>query len=352
MKHKSLLTALLLLPVFTLKAQSPSVLVYYMPKTMIELDVHYTVTTEEQGIFYQYSQRYLGTDKAVSANSTTYTLDEVKLHRKTIADTARCYTIDLTAYPLENMTVSLNSKGILEGINIEQPTHREPQTGHKKDPMPKPAFNKSKEQTAIPPYMEEQLMAGSIAKMAEMTAKQIYRIRETRMNILAGDVDHVPADGEAMKLVLRELNKQEEALTALFLGTRKTRHLNQTVLIDSVADTEHQVIFRFSQFAGIVAKDDLSGEPVYIDLQTQPMTIVSTRYEVPKKQALMSPFYFNQPGSAKVQLRYQNKTLLDKVITVAQLGTVQPLPQSWFDKNAETKIWFDTKTGAIKRIAQ
>ena len=70
---------------------------------------------------------------------------------------------------------------------------------------------------ALMPLLEEQFMAGSVAKMAEGAAKQIYRLRETRLNLLAGDMEHVPADGVAMQLVLDELNKQEQALVELFL---------------------------------------------------------------------------------------------------------------------------------------
>ena len=63
-------------------------------------------------------------------------------------------------------------------------------------------------------------MAGSTAKQAEVAAKQIYRIRESRMNILTGDADNLPPDGEAMKLVIQQLEEQEKALTNLFTGIR------------------------------------------------------------------------------------------------------------------------------------
>ena len=50
-------------------------------------------------------------------------------------------------------------------------------------------------------FSEELLMAGSTAKQAEVAAKQIYRVRESRLNILTGEADNLPPDGEAMKLV-------------------------------------------------------------------------------------------------------------------------------------------------------
>ena len=62
---------------------------------------------------------------------------------------------------------------------------------------------------------EELLMAGSTAKQAEVAAKQIYRIRESRMNILTGDADNLPPDGEAMKLVIQQLEEQEKSANQL-----------------------------------------------------------------------------------------------------------------------------------------
>ena len=50
-------------------------------------------------------------------------------------------------------------------------------------------------------------MAGSTAKQAEVAAKQIYRIRESRLNILTGEADNLPPDGEAMKLVIQQLEE-------------------------------------------------------------------------------------------------------------------------------------------------
>ena len=57
---------------------------------------------------------------------------------------------------------------------------------------------------------EELLMAGSTAKQAEVAAKQIYRIRESRLNILTGEADNLPPDGDAMKLVIEQLEQQEK----------------------------------------------------------------------------------------------------------------------------------------------
>ena len=117
------------------------------------------------------------------------------------------------------------------------------------------------------PLLEEQFMAGSTAKMAEGAAKMIYRIRETRLNILAGDVEHAPADGDAMRLVLDQLAEQEQRLVELFVGKSEVEHLTHTFIYTPTQSIEREVICRLSQHSGVVGKDDLSGEPIYLTLK-------------------------------------------------------------------------------------
>lgn len=93
---------------------------------------------------------------------------------------------------------------------------------------------------------EELLMAGSTAKQAEVAAKQIYRIRESRMNILTGDADNLPPDGEAMKLVIQQLEEQEKALTNLFTGIRAKEVSDYEVTIVPFDNLDKEVLFRFS----------------------------------------------------------------------------------------------------------
>ena len=59
-------------------------------------------------------------------------------------------------------------------------------------------------------------MAGSTAKMAELTAKEIYNIRESKNLIIRGQADAMPKDGALNEVRPDNLNKQEKALTEMF----------------------------------------------------------------------------------------------------------------------------------------
>ena len=49
---------------------------------------------------------------------------------------------------------------------------------------------------------EEILMSNSSAKMAELVAKEIYSIRESKNALLRGEEDNMPKDGAQLKLML------------------------------------------------------------------------------------------------------------------------------------------------------
>ena len=199
------------------------------------------------------------------------------------------------------------------------------------------------------PLLEEQVMAGSVAQMAEGTAKQIYRIRETRLNILAGDVEHVPADGKAMELVLNELDKQEQALVALFVGKTQVTHHTHAVRYVPEESVEKEVVCRLSAHNGIVDKNDLSGEPLYLTLVAKKQTLLPAGYR-DKTTPLLSQIHYNLPGEAQVTLTFKGKQMAEQTVAVAQYGVAIPLAHELFTGKSTPIITISEDTGNILSI--
>lgn len=156
-------------------------------------------------------------------------------------------------------------------------------------------------------FSEELLMAGSTAKQAEVAAKQIYRIRESRLNILTGEADNLPPDGEAMKLVIQQLEEQEKALTNLFTGilTKETEHYEVSIIPHDNLDKE--VLFRFSKQLGIVDADDLGGTPVYMNLKATERAPILDAKEAEKKDKSLKGIVYNVPGKASIEILMNKK---------------------------------------------
>ncbi len=227
-------------------------------QAQIKVVMEYTQTQSHRGELYQYSERYLGPCDVITEEGTTYQLQHI--------------------YDANDQSVkAVKPKAADKEAFTQMPT----------------------------PLSEEAILASSQAKKAEVVAKQIYRIREARINILSGEVDQLPQDGRSMELVLNELNRQERLLLRLFVGyTEVTQHTKTLFL--SPSETQHEVLLRFSQFAGPVDKDNLSGEPVYLTVKNQTEQVLVS--EATKKTEAV---YQQQIKQTNYRLTYLNQSVYE-----------------------------------------
>lgn len=353
MKQLMIIVAALLMAVGYTNAQivreNEAAVVYYMPKTELVIHIDYEVVTQTPGVFYQYAERYLGAEEIIMENNTNCQLRAVRVATESSADTERAYKV--TAQKgINTQLVSLSENGRLVGYGIEnaslqfsERSQGELQNGSKA------AYSLEAKSEELMPLLEEQFMAGSVAKMAEGAAKQIYRIRETRLNILAGDVEHVPADGKAMELVLNELDKQEQALVALFVGKTQVTHHTHAVRYVPEESVEKEVVCRLSAHNGIVDKNDLSGEPLYLTLVAKKQTLLPAGI-ADKNTPLLSQIHYNLPGEAQVALTFKGKQMVEQNVAVAQYGVAIPLAQDLFTGKATPTIKISAETGNILEI--
>ncbi|MBO7456140.1 MAG: DUF4831 family protein [Paludibacteraceae bacterium] len=334
----------------TLTEDEP-VVVYYMPQTQLLLTAEYDEILTEVGPFYQYSERYLGTKDVQTKADKHFVLNKVSFAPIAQADTSRSYVLqDKTG---KAQLLSLSPFGTLAGYNLPLPPAPKPCCGHPHHQPCKPACETltGTSATHLMPLLEEQLMASSTAKMAEGAAKLIYRIREMRLNLLAGDVERAPADGEAMKQVLAEMDRREQELTALFVGRRTVIHHTQVFCYTPKSTAgaanakEESILFRFSKYYGIVADDDLSGEAVKLVLNKRVHQLVT-----PEKAAQkgLPTIYYNIPGNGELIITYAERELVNHPIDVAQWGVSVPVNSALL--NGSTKIAFNPATGAIVSI--
>ena len=353
MKQLMIIVAALLMAVGYTNAQivreNEAAVVYYMPKTELVITIDYEVVTQTPGVFYQYAERYLGAEEIIMENNTNCQLRAVRVATESSADTDRAYKV--TAQKgMNTQLVSLSEDGRLVGYGIEnaslqfsERSQSELQNGSEA------AYSLEAKSEGLMPLLEEQFMAGSVAKMAEGAAKQIYRIRETRLNILAGDVEHVPADGKAMELVLNELDKQEQALVALFVGKTQVTHHTHAVRYVPEESVEKEVVCRLSAHNGIVDKNDLSGEPLYLTLVAKKQTLLPAGI-ADKNTPLLSQIHYNLPGEAQVALTFKGKQMAEQTVAVAQYGVAIPLAQDLFTGKSTPIITICEDTGNILSI--
>ena len=318
--------------------------IYSLPKTSFIINAEVTKVTVKAGTYYRHAEQYLGIKNVATEDAVYYELGKVTLVNKGIPDKTKKYNIEFkqkTVAPFAYLT----SDGLLCAINENY--------------VPEFVDDEKlveKKVEAISPtsvYTEELLLAGSVARQAEVAAKRIYLMRESRTNILTGEADNLPPDGEAMKIVINKLEEQEKALMNLFIGTetKETEYFDISIIPEDELNKE--VLFRFSTKLGILDEDDLGGEPVYINLTALELAPALDAKEAEKKAKLMKGIIYNVPGKARVEIIHNNKTLLRRETPVVQFGTQEALaPTLLEDKKLPIKVVFYPETGAIRQIKQ
>lgn len=316
----------------------PEGIVYYLPKTELEIKVTVTQTTYTPGEFCQYADRYLRLQNVAPKPHVQWNLQSIEVTPKGVPNPERAYSIKLKDKSVAS-EVQLTKEGIIRAINTNVP----------EDVIPQKAAVKKTERVNPRNFMtEEILMAGSNIKMAELVAKEIYNIRESKNSLTRGQADYMPKDGDALQIMLDNLNAQEKALTEMFAGFTEVTEKTFTFTIRPDEDIKNKVICRFSSKLGILNADNLAGEPVYISIISQ-NTLPPADEEGMKKKQLNGVIY-NIPGKALVTIKDNHKVYYEHEISFAQLGETEVLVNSLFNKKVNTRVIFDPITGGIVKI--
>lgn len=311
---------------------------YVLPKTEIEIVLQTTKHTYTPGEFCKYADRYLRLNNVSAEPEEYWTLGKIQPLIAGVPDKDNIYFVklkDKTVAPLMELT----QDGIVRSINM-------PFSGKQANQGTKVTTTS---EAGIDPrsfLTEEILMSSSSAKMAELVAKEIYSIRESKNALLRGEADNMPKDGAQLKLMLDNLNLQERAMTEMFSGTVKEEP--KTVIVRlTPKEMKNEVAFRFSKKLGVVANDDLAGEPYYISVTNLKTPDISNIEESKKK---LEGVAYNVPGRAQVILTQSNKKLFDEELPVTQFGTIEYLAPVLFNKGATVKVLFDTATGGLIKV--
>lgn len=230
-------------------------------------------------------------------------------------------------------------------------------------PELEPAVAVETEKTAEPSvnprrfFSEETLMAGSSAKQAELVSRQILDLRRSRNDILTGEAENMPPDGEAYKVVMNSINEQEKALTEMFSGNSTTETFTTVLtVIPDENNIERKVIVRFSEKLGLVDADDLAGAPVYLSLTNKtpkPELQLSEKDLQRLEGKLREGLVYNIPGKANLKIEYNNQLISNVETDVVQYGSQDVLTKKMFDNLKQPiKVIFYPELGAIKQIIQ
>lgn len=319
-------------------------LAYSLPLTVLDITIEAELTEETPGEFFNYARRHLGDDSAIRKTSKSARIKSVTITPRGVADPDKRWLAQFKSGSTPFMI--LTPEGIPLGINTETAaTQASPEL-----PQARPAApNALETEAARQAITQEMARSSSVSKRAELAAQRIFELREMRSDILSGQSDNTPPDGQAMQLVLDNIAAQEAALTAMFLGTRSTSTAVRTIEIvpDSV-EIDGYVIARLSATEGIIDPDNLAGAPVTLNMQILETAELPTTDKGETKKFPKGGVAYTIPGTAQVSVEYGGKEVASKELSIAQLGVTFGLdPNLFTDKKAPSMVRFDPTTGAI-----
>ena len=325
--------------------QSTSGVVYYLPTT--QLRIHFILSEEqfEPGPLVAYASRYLG-DSYATQPTTRYQIERVAMHAHGVPDTTQSYLIQSVATPSVEQLVALTPDGLLYSLHGK--AYKPTTTDYLAD-YPKGVIQQEASQ-ALP---QEYALATSRAKQAEVVASRLFELRERRVELLSGQVETMPCDGPALKMVLDGLDKEIAALQALFAGRTSKRYYEEIVDVPIDDPVSQQVVARFAPQYGLVDKEDLSGAPIYISVEALNHPAPQSDAELHKLTKSTALRYI-EPRRARVslQLPERNQAIMLE-LSVAQWGRTAILEHKLgADKLGQLPytIYFDLTSGSIELI--
>ena len=322
--------------------------VYFLPKTALRIRVQVEKTTYQPGDFSRYAQRYLRLNDVAQEPSVGFRVLAISQEAIAVPDTTKAYALKFNAKTAAS-NVQLSDDGCLLSINTAPLSIPEGNGS----PAAFSSGGMSRVFDSPRRYLSEEILAaGSTAKMAELTAREIYDLRENRSLLIKGQADFMPQDGQQLQLMLQQLDEQDRALTSMFAGVTTRDTTEHFILVFPETVRERRVLFRLSQIDGLVDPDDLSGTPYYIiidDLKAVPPVDEVAAAKTKKKQ-FEAGVYVNVPGRLRSTILRGIEPLLSQEFPAPQFGNVELLSADLFNKHYTTHLWLNPLTGAVDRL--
>lgn len=321
---------------------TPEGVTYCLPRTELHIVVTATSVSYRPGDFRQYAMRFLRLNDVPAEPSVAWKIDDVKIYAAGVPDTSKIFSVKLTPKTSAPL-IGLTSSGIILSVNADAPEQE------KAPSLPAPAVSS-------PPLNprdflgQEILAAGSTAKMAELTANEIYGIRESRTLLAKGETDNMPKDGEQLKLMNERLDTQERALLQLFKGTETSETRAFEFVYSPDEDVDKDILFRFSSKLGPVESDNLAGAPVYISVKNLKTVPAPTPEDPGKKKKEPEGIRYNVPSDVEVSVSGDGGAYAEAVFPMGQFGNVEYLGEDLFNKKMGTHVLFDGVTGGIAKL--
>lgn len=358
-------------------------LIYSLPKNYIEVSLHVNRLVQIPGPYAKYAEKFLNiTEGVIVTDATYYEIQEANFRRLSRPDSLMHYVLTYEGFGALP-ALQLTTDGLIKACNVSHevvweqaaeayqiPIVQEPEAPFFTDLGVIP-FIEEKTETLykmVPtdstprrvPYDNTKVIPTSEEHNAKEASDFIRKLRKRRLKLLIGLKDETfPVEGEAMKIMVTELENLEKKYLELFVGKTVQQTLIYRFNFEPEADVqaEQQIVGWFSLTNGFSAtKPDLRKNDFKpLIMQANRLGIVP---EVNIQQmnnsgkspvAIKHGLYYRIPTWVNISLSFTDKVLLSQKMLIAQRGAVATLPADYLNQgNIEVEFYPDL--GSIKRI--
>lgn len=353
-------------------------IIYSLPKTKINISIAITEIHKQTGPFSEFSNLYFNSRNAITENEIEYQISDIFIKTVPFSDPDHIYSLNSGKTTLINM-VNLTPSGFLAGINltdyqadkIETEQNVISKSYEKTNQLNYGDFSlKSIQETQYDTLYKEVVRDSVLVKIPIIRKKNVYKskqkqakeiadilflLRDDRNALLKGenDGDNFP-DGDALKLMLKELNELERQYMSLFTG--REIKIKKTYIYEVIpeADSLKYKIADFSEKYGITQNE--TAKPISLKIYLYESSNVIQNYtsqlinELKINNKSYKGLIYRIPADIFAEISYDENVLYRKNIKISQLGSVNLIPANIF--NEDISIEFYPQEGSLKRISK
>jgi hypothetical protein len=349
---------------------------YYLPKTTLVIDVEITKVNYIPGPYATYSEQFLGYT-GIQQKSSLYEIRNIVITDVAEPDENQLYYIE-TKNKFSSL-FEMEENGLLRNVNVASSKEEKLELKQEKDLQKNQGVEKQKILNLINirekldtvyqrQIMEDSvvvekrsinriLVKNSLEQSAREAATKISEIRASKYALISFNED-IAFESGTLNTMLKELDDLENEYFKLFLGYSEMETINHRFYYKpDINNVGFQPLFKFNSNVGVNDSLKLMMETVYIvqsvnkttqginafNMNNQKLYKNKKKNEGPNDGGLA----YRMPETSSFKIIWNNKTLANANVQVAQFGTVLRLPKYDLDN---LKLTYDVPSGYIKSL--
>lgn len=327
-------------------------IVYALPATGLRFVVTAEKISYQAGVYQQYAQEFLGISDVRTSDEVSWKIVSIGLETYGTADPEAVFK---TSGVLAS-NISLNADGSIASLNgglsssDDEVFFSEFIADKSNSNAP---FTDLSQEDFYDIILDSITGGEKVVKKSERTkareaADALIKLRKRRTYTLIDSYDELPADGKGYETLVKEARRIEKSYISLFVGSEKRSKEKYVIeYVPGSKSVSNEILFRFSEQVGVVAKNDISGKPVVIDVtKDASANKIDGMTSSDNPNAGESGLYYRIPSAAKVSVTHGSSQLLNASLNLGQFGHIAPLSEQMIEDGFA--FYFDRKTGAIR----